>query len=52
MPVGLPTYGVSGVEEDRDDHREHGRDERVRIEAFYKGVDFYYRFLKNLTSAY
>jgi acetylornithine deacetylase/succinyl-diaminopimelate desuccinylase-like protein len=50
MAVGLPTYGVSGVEAERDDHREHGRDERVPQEAFYKGVDFYYRFMKTLTS--
>ena len=51
MAVGLPTYGVSGVETERDDHREHGRDERVPVEAFYKGVDFYYRFLKTLTGS-
>lgn len=50
MAAGLPTYGVSGVEAERNDHREHGRDERVPVEAFYKGVDFYYRFLKTLTS--
>jgi acetylornithine deacetylase/succinyl-diaminopimelate desuccinylase-like protein len=51
MAAGMPTYGVSGVEQERDDHREHGRDERVRVEAFYRGVEFYYRFLKQLTSA-
>jgi len=51
MAVGLPTYGISGVETERDDHREHGRDERVPVEAFYKGVDFYYRFLKTLTGS-
>jgi acetylornithine deacetylase/succinyl-diaminopimelate desuccinylase-like protein len=50
MNAGMPTYGISGVEMERDDHREHGRDERVQAEAFYKGVDFYYRFLKTLTS--
>lgn len=52
MAVGLPTYGISGVETERDDHREHGRDERVPVESFYKGVDFYYRFLKTLTTTY
>ena len=51
MAVGLPTYGVSGVEIERNDHREHGRDERVPVESFYKGVDFYYRFMKTLTGA-
>lgn len=51
MAVGLPTYGISGVETERDDHREHGRDERVPVKAFYKGVEFYYRFMKTLTGA-
>jgi len=50
MAVGLPTYGVSGVQQERDDHREHGRDERVSVEGFYKGADFYYQFLKTLAS--
>jgi acetylornithine deacetylase/succinyl-diaminopimelate desuccinylase-like protein len=34
MAAGLPTYGVSGIEIERDDHREHGRDERVPAESF------------------
>lgn len=50
MAAGLPTYGISGVQQERDDHREHGRDERVSVEGFYKGMDFYYQFLKTLTS--
>jgi acetylornithine deacetylase/succinyl-diaminopimelate desuccinylase-like protein len=50
MAAGLPTYGVSGVQQERDDHREHGRDERVSVSAFYRGVDFYYQVLKLLTS--
>jgi acetylornithine deacetylase/succinyl-diaminopimelate desuccinylase-like protein len=52
MAAGLPTYGVSGVEIERDDHREHGRDERVPAESFYRGVDFYYQFMKTLTTAH
>jgi len=51
MNAGMPTYGISGVEMERDDHREHGRDERVQADAFYKGVDFYYQFLKALTTS-
>jgi acetylornithine deacetylase/succinyl-diaminopimelate desuccinylase-like protein len=47
--AGLPTYGISGVAIDRDDVRAHGRDERVPIESFYRGVDFYYSYLKALT---
>ena len=47
--AGMPTYAVSGVQYDRDDIRAHGKDEREGIEAFYRGVDFYYPFLKGVT---
>jgi acetylornithine deacetylase/succinyl-diaminopimelate desuccinylase-like protein len=50
MAAGLPTYGISGTAIDRDDVRAHGRDERLGIESYYKGVDFYYRYLKAVTS--
>lgn len=50
MAAGLPTYGISGIAIDRDDIRAHGRDERLGIDSYYKGVDFYYRFLKAVTS--
>ena len=48
--AGMPSYGVSGVALDHDDIRAHGKDERVRVSAYYDGVDFYYRLLKALTS--
>jgi acetylornithine deacetylase/succinyl-diaminopimelate desuccinylase-like protein len=48
--AGMPTYCVSGEAIDRDDIRAHGKDERVRVAAFYQAVEFYYRFLKALTS--
>lgn len=48
--AGLPTYGVSGVAIDLDDIRAHGRDERVGVASYYRGVDFYYRYLKAFTS--
>jgi acetylornithine deacetylase/succinyl-diaminopimelate desuccinylase-like protein len=50
MSAGLPTYGISGIAIDRDDIRAHGKDERVGIESYDKGVDFYYRYLKAVTS--
>jgi acetylornithine deacetylase/succinyl-diaminopimelate desuccinylase-like protein len=50
MGAGLPTYGIAGIAIDRDDIRAHGRDERLGIESYYKGVEFYYRFLKAVTS--
>ena len=46
----LPTYGVSGEAIERDDVRAHGKDERVPVESFYRAVDFYYRFLKLVTT--
>jgi acetylornithine deacetylase/succinyl-diaminopimelate desuccinylase-like protein len=51
MAAGLPSYGVSGVAIDQDDVRAHGKDERVRVSSYYDGVEFYYRYLKGLTSA-
>jgi acetylornithine deacetylase/succinyl-diaminopimelate desuccinylase-like protein len=50
--AGIPSYGVSGVAIDRDDVRAHGRDERLRVSAFYAGLDFYARVLRALTSAH
>ena len=47
--AGIPTYCVSGVAYDRNDIRAHGKDERESVEGFYRGVDFYYRFLKGVT---
>lgn len=47
---GIPTYGVSGVFFDASDIRAHGRDERVGVEDFYQGVEFFYRFVKALAS--
>jgi acetylornithine deacetylase/succinyl-diaminopimelate desuccinylase-like protein len=49
--VGMPTYGVSGEQIDRDDIRAHGKDERIPQASFYRAVDFYYRFLRLLTSS-
>jgi acetylornithine deacetylase/succinyl-diaminopimelate desuccinylase-like protein len=48
--AGMPVYGVSGVAIDRDEHTSHGRDEHIRVAAFYTGVDFTYDLVKLLTS--
>jgi len=45
-PAGIPTYGVCGLAIDVDDDRSHGRDERLQVESYYTGADFYYRYLK------
>lgn len=46
--AGIPTYGVSGVFEDVNDVRAHGKDERIGVKEFYEGVDFYDRLMKSL----
>jgi len=50
MQAGIPSYGISGMAIDADDDRAHGKDERIRVEAFYTGVEFYYLYLKALTT--
>ena len=47
--AGIPVYGVSGVFDDADDVRAHGRDERIRDTWFYEGLEFGYRLVKRLT---
>jgi len=49
MQAGIPSYGIGGVGIDFDDDRAHGKDERVRVESYYSGVEFYYLYLKALT---
>lgn len=48
--AGIPTYGVQGFFYDRDDIRFHGRDERLKVQAFYEGQTFLYELVKRLTS--
>jgi len=45
-PVGIPTYGVSGIFFDTDGNGAHGLNERVRVDATYKGRDFLYDIVK------
>ncbi len=37
--AGMPTYCVSGEQYERDDIRAHGKDERIEVESFARGVD-------------
>jgi acetylornithine deacetylase/succinyl-diaminopimelate desuccinylase-like protein len=50
MNAGIPSYGINGVAIDRDDVRAHGKDERVKVDSYYTGVEFYHEFLKALTT--
>lgn len=45
-PAGIPTYGVCGLAIENGDDRSHGRDERLGVESYYRGAEFYYRYLK------
>ena len=48
LAAGIPSYGISGMGIDEGDVRAHGRDERLRVEAFYRGVEFQWRFMRAL----
>jgi len=48
--AGIPVYGLSGMFTDIDDVRAHGKDERIGVNEFYRGVDFMYRLIRLLTS--
>lgn len=47
--AGVPTYGVSGLFEDIDDVRAHGRDERIGVKPFQESAEFLYRLVKALS---
>ena len=47
--AGIPTYGVQGFFQDRDDVRAHGRDERMLVRSFDEGQTFLYEFVKALS---
>jgi len=49
--AGIPTYGISCMFFDKNDNREHGKDERVGVQDFYDGVNFNYRLMKELSSS-
>jgi len=41
--AGIPTYGISGIADDYDNIRAHGRDERIAATALYEGREFLFR---------
>ena len=47
--AGIPVYGVNGIFDDVEDVRAHGRDERIREDWFFDGLEFSYRLIKRLT---
>ena len=47
--AGMPTYAISGIALETNDVRAHGKDERLPIDSYNKGVDFDYQFVKALS---
>jgi acetylornithine deacetylase/succinyl-diaminopimelate desuccinylase-like protein len=49
--AGMVSYDISGVWEDVDENRAHGKDERVGVRAYDESVEFTYRLIKVMSSA-
>jgi acetylornithine deacetylase/succinyl-diaminopimelate desuccinylase-like protein len=47
--AGIPTFGHSGLAVDAADAHAHGKDERIPVESFYRGVEYLYRLMKELS---
>jgi acetylornithine deacetylase/succinyl-diaminopimelate desuccinylase-like protein len=47
--AGIPAYGHSGLADDVDDFRAHGKDERVPVKSFFEGQEYLYRLVKTLS---
>jgi acetylornithine deacetylase/succinyl-diaminopimelate desuccinylase-like protein len=47
--AGIPSYLITGIEIDQNDIREHARNERLGVDSFYRGNEFFYRYLKAIT---
>jgi acetylornithine deacetylase/succinyl-diaminopimelate desuccinylase-like protein len=45
-PVGIPTYGVSGIFSDGATTNAHGLNERIRVQSLMEGREFLYRLTK------
>jgi acetylornithine deacetylase/succinyl-diaminopimelate desuccinylase-like protein len=48
--AGVPTYGLSGIADDYDDIRAHGKDERISATSLYEAREFMYRLIKSLAA--
>jgi acetylornithine deacetylase/succinyl-diaminopimelate desuccinylase-like protein len=45
-PVGIPTYGLSGIFSDRSGNGVHGLNERILVKSLYDGRDFLFDLVK------
>jgi hypothetical protein len=46
----MPVYGTSGLANNIDESRAHGKDERVPVKSFYDGQEYLYPLVKILTA--
>ena len=46
--AGIPCYGYSAIALERDDDRAHGQDERLPVDSYWKSLEFFYAFAKEL----
>jgi acetylornithine deacetylase/succinyl-diaminopimelate desuccinylase-like protein len=45
----IPAFGHSGLADDVDDFRAHGKDERVPVKSFFTGQEYLYRLVRTLS---
>jgi acetylornithine deacetylase/succinyl-diaminopimelate desuccinylase-like protein len=45
-PIGIPTYGVSGMFFDEATTNAHGLNERMRVQSLLEGREFLYRLVR------
>ena len=48
--AGIPSYGFSAIALERDDVRAHGQDERLPVDSYTKSLEFFYSYLKAVSS--
>jgi acetylornithine deacetylase/succinyl-diaminopimelate desuccinylase-like protein len=44
--AGIPTYGISGIDENPEDVRAHGKDERVGVGSYYRATQFWLELMR------
>jgi acetylornithine deacetylase/succinyl-diaminopimelate desuccinylase-like protein len=50
LAAGMPSFGIGEIAIDHDDIRAHGKDERVRVSSYDESENFFYQFLKAVTT--
>ncbi len=46
--AGISCYGFSAIAMERNDDRAHGRDERIPVDSYWKSLNFFHSFAKQL----